>query len=329
MQRLEVVLGRVHLGGRRRAPAPARSRWCPPSSPTRRRRARGSRRRSRAAPRGDRPGTGRRRSRRRRRPPRSRRRARRSGGRPAAGWRRRTGGGCARSGRSRAAPPRRPAGRRARRAAGMSDERRHESAISGRTPATIVPSAWKASHSDLNATSVTAGRVDMTRRLHPLLLVESAAAKDYRLVDRRAGVSPTSTVRRTGADPLQCAHDAPMDLSHTVTIAAGDTVAEFVPGGEHGVRLAARRRARSCSTPATGCRRTRRLARRWGSRCCTRGPTGSSHRGYEAAGRHVTLPDPDGRYPLDPGGLPIHGALPGDLVWEVPRSPVPTASTRA
>ena len=54
------------------------------------------------------------------------------------------------------------------------------------------------------------------------------------------------------------------------------------------------------------------------------------HRGYEAAGRDVTLPDPDGRYPLDPDGLPIHGALPGDLVWEAsPSSRVPTASTRA
>jgi aldose 1-epimerase len=38
---------------------------------------------------------------------------------------------------------------------------------------------------------------------------------------------------------------------------------------------------------------------------------------YEAAGRRVTLPAPDGRYPTDPNGLPIHGALPGLLRWEV------------
>jgi aldose 1-epimerase len=46
-------------------------------------------------------------------------------------------------------------------------------------------------------------------------------------------------------------------------------------------------------------------------------------RGYEAAGKRVVLPDPDGRYPLDPGGLPIHGGLPRDLVWEVAQPPGP------
>ncbi len=39
--------------------------------------------------------------------------------------------------------------------------------------------------------------------------------------------------------------------------------------------------------------------------------------GYTAAGREVTLPVPEGRYGLDPNGLPIHGALPGLLRWEV------------
>ena len=37
---------------------------------------------------------------------------------------------------------------------------------------------------------------------------------------------------------------------------------------------------------------------------------------YTAAGATVTLPAPDGRYPTDPNGLPIHGALPGLLSWE-------------
>jgi aldose 1-epimerase len=36
---------------------------------------------------------------------------------------------------------------------------------------------------------------------------------------------------------------------------------------------------------------------------------------YEAAGRRVRLPAPDGRYPVDDNGLPIHGALPGLLRW--------------
>ncbi len=42
-----------------------------------------------------------------------------------------------------------------------------------------------------------------------------------------------------------------------------------------------------------------------------------SRSGYAAAGKEVTLPPPDGRYGLDPNGLPIHGALPGLLRWEV------------
>ncbi|MFZ1993113.1 MAG: aldose 1-epimerase [Solirubrobacteraceae bacterium] len=42
-----------------------------------------------------------------------------------------------------------------------------------------------------------------------------------------------------------------------------------------------------------------------------------SRAGYVAGGKEVTLPPPDGRYGLDPNGLPIHGALPGLLRWEV------------
>jgi aldose 1-epimerase len=41
-----------------------------------------------------------------------------------------------------------------------------------------------------------------------------------------------------------------------------------------------------------------------------------SRPGYAAAGASVALPAPEGRYPTDPGGLPIHGAMPGDMVWE-------------
>jgi galactose mutarotase-like enzyme len=38
---------------------------------------------------------------------------------------------------------------------------------------------------------------------------------------------------------------------------------------------------------------------------------------YDVAGRRVALPPPEGRYPTDPNGLPIHGALPGLLRWDV------------
>lgn len=37
---------------------------------------------------------------------------------------------------------------------------------------------------------------------------------------------------------------------------------------------------------------------------------------YTAAGATVDLPAPEGRYPTDPNGLPIHGALPGLLRWK-------------
>jgi aldose 1-epimerase len=39
--------------------------------------------------------------------------------------------------------------------------------------------------------------------------------------------------------------------------------------------------------------------------------------GYAVAGKQVTLPAADGRFSLDPNGLPIHGALPGLLRWEL------------
>lgn len=38
---------------------------------------------------------------------------------------------------------------------------------------------------------------------------------------------------------------------------------------------------------------------------------------YRAAGRTVTLKRGDSRIPVDPGGLPIHGVLPGLLHWDV------------
>jgi galactose mutarotase-like enzyme len=39
--------------------------------------------------------------------------------------------------------------------------------------------------------------------------------------------------------------------------------------------------------------------------------------GYEAAGKAVALSEDDARIPRDSGGLPIHGALPGLLRWEL------------
>jgi aldose 1-epimerase len=48
-----------------------------------------------------------------------------------------------------------------------------------------------------------------------------------------------------------------------------------------------------------------------------------SRPGYAAAGKEVTLPSPDGQYGLDANGLPIHGALPGLLRWELAETGAP------
>jgi aldose 1-epimerase len=106
------------------------------------------------------------------------------------------------------------------------------------------------------------------------------------------------------------------DLSHTVTIAAGDTVAEFVPAANM-VCVSLRVGGAELLDQGQGVRPYAELGKTMGIPLLYPWANRLSHRGYEAAGKRVTLPDPDGRYPLDPGGLPIHGALPGDLVWEV------------
>ncbi len=108
-----------------------------------------------------------------------------------------------------------------------------------------------------------------------------------------------------------------MDLSRvTIGSSSGETVAEFVPaanmvcrslrsgGAElldqtHGLEGYAQR-GKTMGIP---------LLHPWANRL--------SGDGYAAAGRRVVLPASENRYPLDPNGLPIHGAMPGDLRWEV------------
>lgn len=111
---------------------------------------------------------------------------------------------------------------------------------------------------------------------------------------------------------------AATDGFDTVRIASpgGDLVAEFVPaanmvcpslthrGAEllhtgHGVRAYAEQ-GKTMGIP---------LLYPWANRL--------AEPGYDAAGRHVVLPAAAGRYGTDPNGLPIHGALPGLLRWEV------------
>ena len=109
-----------------------------------------------------------------------------------------------------------------------------------------------------------------------------------------------------------------VDGFQTVRIvsAGGAVTAEFVPGANmlchslthrgaellhagHGVQAYAQR-GKTMGIP---------LLHPWANRLAARE--------YTAGGRPVRLPEPEARYGLDPNGLPIHGALPGTLRWEV------------
>ena len=67
--------------------------------------------------------------------------------------------------------------------------------------------------------------------------------------------------------------------------------------------------ARSCSASAAACALRRASARRWGSRCSTRGRTGSRGRRFAVAGREVDLDAHPELFRSIPTGLPIHGLL--------------------
>ena len=105
------------------------------------------------------------------------------------------------------------------------------------------------------------------------------------------------------------------DISQTVTIAAGETVAKFVPAANM-VCVSLKVAGAELLDPAHGLEAYAERGKTMGIPLLYPWANRLHRRGYEAAGADVTLPEPDGRYPTDPGGLPIHGALPGDLVWE-------------
>jgi aldose 1-epimerase len=103
----------------------------------------------------------------------------------------------------------------------------------------------------------------------------------------------------------------------SITSPGGATVAEFVPGAnllccslrhrgaellDHGRGVEAyAERGKTMGIP---------LLYPWANRL--------SRHGYEAAGRTVQLPagEAGARYPVDPSGLPMHGAIPGRIVWD-------------
>ena len=102
----------------------------------------------------------------------------------------------------------------------------------------------------------------------------------------------------------------------TITSPDGDTVAEFVPGANL-LGCSLRHRGAELLHRGQGVEAYATLGETMGIPLLYPWANRLSRRGYAAAGQTVSLPDPEGRYALDPGGLPIHGALPGDLHWDV------------
>jgi aldose 1-epimerase len=142
-----------------------------------------------------------------------------------------------------------------------------------------------------------------------------------------AGVDPARMMERRARSPASRERKASdvgsVDGFETVIIssAGGRTEAEFVPdanmlccslrhrGAElldagHGVRAYAER-GKTMGIP---------LLYPWANRLAARE--------YRAGGKLVGLPAAEGRYAVDPNGLPIHGALPGLLRWQL--DPVPS-----
>src|ERR1700759_4377605 len=106
---------------------------------------------------------------------------------------------------------------------------------------------------------------------------------------------------------------APGGLTETVTIAAASTMAEFVPAANM-VCASLRVDGAELLAPTHGLQAYAEHGKTMGIPLLTPWATRRRGPGYEAGGRTVTLPPAAGRYALAPNGLPIHGALPRDLV---------------
>jgi aldose 1-epimerase len=100
-----------------------------------------------------------------------------------------------------------------------------------------------------------------------------------------------------------------------ITSPGGETEAEFVPGAGL-VCSSLRHRGVELLDPGRGVEAYALRGKTMGIPLLYPWANRLSRPGYAAAGQTVELPAADGRYPTDPGGLPIHGALPGDMAWE-------------
>ena len=103
----------------------------------------------------------------------------------------------------------------------------------------------------------------------------------------------------------------------TITSPEGETVAEFVPGANL-LCCSLRHRGAELLDPGRGVEAYAERGKTMGIPLLYPWANRLSRDGYEAAGKSVELPggEPGSRYPVDPNGLPIHGAFPGRIVWE-------------
>ncbi|HLI58918.1 MAG TPA: aldose 1-epimerase [Solirubrobacteraceae bacterium] len=105
----------------------------------------------------------------------------------------------------------------------------------------------------------------------------------------------------------------------TVVISSpgGETAADFVPGANL-LCCSLRHHGEELLDPGHGVEAYAEQGKTMGIPLLYPWANRLSHAGYEVAGRMVTLPAGESgtRYPVDPNGLPIHGAIPGGIVWE-------------
>jgi aldose 1-epimerase len=105
----------------------------------------------------------------------------------------------------------------------------------------------------------------------------------------------------------------------TITSPNGETEAQFVPEANL-VCCSLRHRGEELLDPGQGVDAYAERGKTMGIPLLHPWANRLRKPGYEVAGRTVALPAPERRYALDPNGLPIHGALPGELAWDASRT---------
>jgi len=105
-----------------------------------------------------------------------------------------------------------------------------------------------------------------------------------------------------------------------VRSAGGVTEAEFVPGANM-LCWSLRHRGAELLDPGDGVRAYAERGKTMGIPLLYPWANRLAGREYRAGNQRVDLPPAEGRYALDPNGLPIHGALPELLRWQVDSVP--------